>query len=283
MSYDLRLCLREEGRSPEEVATREVEEVAAPSPDDQHRALHLATILSAAFPQFTRTDIADAPGEPAREAVRTLELTSPEGGTGLQITLSAREAGLSLPYHAHPDQGRAAVAEMWRCAQILEQEGGFFTYDPQLGRVLDLAKDHDEALAVFAYGRERLLQAIAPLPPSKRPLPLFPPELDRLPYLLRWLGLLAAALALMYVIFLATRTTSAEALIFVPAAAWLLVKILVIDPARLRAIGWPPALTFISLFPPAGLFLQLLLFFLSSRLRRPDPSPSQMRSDARKR
>jgi hypothetical protein len=282
MSYDLRLCLREDGRSPEEVATREADEVPAPNAEEQHRALHLAAILSAAFPQFTRTEVSDMPGESTHGSFRPLEFTSPEGGTGLQITIYPREAGLSLPYHAHPDNGRAALAEMWRCAQILEHEGGFFTYDSQLGKVLDLAKDFENALTTFAYGRKQLLQAIAALPPSKRPLPLFPHELDRLPYLLRWLGLQAAALALMYGIFLATRSSPAEPLILVPAVAWLVVKILVIDPARLRAIGWSPALTFVSLFPPAGLFLQLLLFFLSSRLRQTGRSPSRTQRDARK-
>jgi hypothetical protein len=38
-----------------------------------------------------------------------------------------------------------------------------------------------------------------------------------------------------------------------------------LDPARLRAIGWSPALTLVSLFPPAGLFLQVMLFALSTR------------------
>lgn len=194
-----------------------------------------------------------------------IELTALEDGTCLQITIADREIGMSIPYGCGPDCARKALAAMWRCAEIVEREGGYFTYDPQAGRVLDLSQDFEFIVATYRRANERVERGMAVRVPAERSRLIFPGELDRLPYLLHWLGLTTVALASIFVIVNLAGGTRAELVVFVPVVAWFVAKILFIDPARLRAIGWSPALTFLSLFPPAALFLQLLLFFLSSR------------------
>lgn len=257
MSYDLRLCLPEEGRSKEEIATADVEESPDVSADSKRRRRRLAEALVSSISQFSADeDGSDDSG---------IELAAFFNGVPLQILIGADEVGMNVPYGSSANAARDALAAMFRCATIVEREGGFFTYDPQLGRVLDLSRDFDNVLD--SYGRVSA-RAVRPQPViSGRVARFFPKELDRLPYLLRWLVLSATALALIYAIMLFTRGTGAETLTLVPMALWIVVKLLVLDPARLRALGWPSHLTFISLFPPAGLFLQLLLFFLSSRIR----------------
>jgi hypothetical protein len=274
MSYDVSLFLPEEGRSRVEIATSDSMETSEGGfSGDAQRLQCLAAALLAAMPGLVRTDAAsaeyseceDAPDGEGVDDSRIIELTALEDGTRLQITITDREIGISIPYGRGPDYARKALAAMWRCAEIVEGEGGYFTYDPQAGRVLDLSQDFEFILATYRRANERVERGMVERMPSERLRLIFPGELDRLPYLLHWLGLSVAALGLIFVIVNLTRGTRAELLVFVPVAAWFLAKILVIDPARFRAIGWSPALTFLSLFPPAALFLQLLLFFLSSR------------------
>jgi hypothetical protein len=39
--------------------------------------------------------------------------------------------------------------EIWTYLEIIEREGGFFTYDPQVERVLDLRKDFELSLGCY--------------------------------------------------------------------------------------------------------------------------------------
>lgn len=274
MSYDLNLFLPEEGHSRIEIATSDkLETSEARFSGDARRLQRMATALLAAMPGLVRTDAASAENSEYKEAPHgagvadppIIELSALDDATCLQITITDREVGISVPYGHGPDQAREALAAMWRCAGIVEHEGGYFTYDPQAGRILDLAQDFEFIVATYRRANDRVAQGMVERAPPERLRLIFPRKLDRLPYLLHWLGLAAAALGLIFVIVNLTRGTRAELLVFVPVAAWLVAKIFVIDPARLRAIGWSPTLTFLSLFPPAALFLQLLLFFLSSR------------------
>lgn len=277
MSYDLSLFLPEEGRSQIEIATSDsLESSKARFSGDAQRRQRLATALLAAMPGLVRTDAASPGNSECKDASdgegvddqNIIELTALDDGTCLQITIADREVGISVPYGHGPDQAREALAAMWRSAGIVEREGGYFTYDPQAGRVVDLAQDFEFILATYRSANDQVAQGMAERVSAEHPRLIFPRKLDRLPYLLHWLVLSAVALGLIFVIVNLTRGTRAELLVFVPVAAWLVAKILVIDPARLRAIGWSPPLTFLSLFPPAALFLQLLLFFLSSRGHR---------------
>lgn len=275
MSYDLRLCLPLEGRTREEIATSDdLETSPLGLPRGEPRRQSLAVVLMAAMPGLVRTD-KEAPGHgedidvPGGEMVvdpPVVELTAVDDASGLQITIADREAGLSVPFGHGPDPARGALAAMWRCAEILEREGGFFTYDQQAGRVLDLARDFELVASLYGRAQERISRReTGDAPADNRPRWIMPSKLDRVPYLLHWLGLTTVTLGLLWGTVLLTRGSRAELLALVPAAAGFIAKMLVIDPARLRSIGWPASLTFLSLFPPAAVFLQLLLFFLSPR------------------
>jgi hypothetical protein len=93
----------------------------------------------------------------------------------------------------------------------------------------------------------------------------FPEKLDRLPYLYRWLVLSGTAAVLFYLIFLITLHTSMEPLVLIPSVGWFVVKMLLLDPSRMRSIGWSPKISFLSLLPPVAIFLQLLLFSMSGK------------------
>lgn len=93
----------------------------------------------------------------------------------------------------------------------------------------------------------------------------FPEKLDRLPYFYRWLALSGVCAALFYLILLATIRTKMEGLVLLPTAGWFIVKMLYLDTARLRSIGWSPTRSLLSLLPPVAVFLQLLLFLLSPK------------------
>ena len=47
------------------------------------------------------------------------------------------------------NQPRRVFEEIWSYLEIIEREGGFFTYDPQIGRVLDLQKDFEAPLGCY--------------------------------------------------------------------------------------------------------------------------------------
>lgn len=95
----------------------------------------------------------------------------------------------------------------------------------------------------------------------------FPHTLDRLPYLYRWLALSGAVSAIFYIIFIITARTELESLVLIPTVGWFIIKMLFLDTSRLRSIGWSPMLCFLSLLPPAALFHQILLFFLSPKTK----------------
>lgn len=274
MSYDLRLCLPEEGCTREETATRDWEDDPfPPSAADVQRLQRLAAALRAALPTLGRTDAGadteagadSANREGGDNGTSVIELSALDDASGLQVTLTAREAGLTIPYWDRPEGAEAALAAMWRCAEVLEKEGGYFTHDQQVGRILDLKADFPLVVSTYRRALARVANQQSGCTTPSRPRRIFPRELDRGGYFLHWLGLSTVALALGYGILQLTLGTRAETLVLVPAAAWFIAKMLVIDPARLRSIGWPPALTFLSLFPPAALGLQLLLFLLSPR------------------
>jgi hypothetical protein len=91
----------------------------------------------------------------------------------------------------------------------------------------------------------------------------FSKQLSRLPYLYRWLAVSATSAGLFYLILSVTMHSPWESLVLVPAAGWLVVKMLYLDPARLRSIGWSPKASLLTLLPPVAIFLQLLLFLLA--------------------
>jgi len=71
-----------------------------------------------------------------------IELTRPDD-VGVQVSLFEHELAVTVPYWHTGQAARAVMELVWSYLAILEQETGWETYDPQLGRGLDRARDLD--------------------------------------------------------------------------------------------------------------------------------------------
>ena len=158
MSYDLYLLRVSPGQDPFEAAealfNEDVEEINPGMPDPQKDAtkkelakqLQLINPALEAFP-FDYAEIAKLmkiTEEEARTQYRHIELNAEDDGNGIQITLYDDTATLTIPYWHKAEKARAVWREAWQYLDCLERQGGLSTYDPQLGRMLNLASDMDE-------------------------------------------------------------------------------------------------------------------------------------------
>ena len=160
MSYDFRLCLPQAGRSREEIATAAEEDlgITDPVPAKEERKQRISAALIArnpmlepfafGFDQIAKLEKISV--EDAKKKYRHIELNGPtEGSNGIQITLFDDEASVTVPYWHHGATARRVFEEIWTYLEIIEREGGFFTYDPQVERVLDLRKDFEASLDCY--------------------------------------------------------------------------------------------------------------------------------------
>jgi hypothetical protein len=69
-----------------------------------------------------------------------IDLDRPDG-TGVQVSLFEHELAVTVPYWHTARAAWAVMGLVWSYLAILEQETGWETYDPQLGRGLDRARD----------------------------------------------------------------------------------------------------------------------------------------------
>jgi hypothetical protein len=81
------------------------------------------------------------PESEARRRYRNVELS--EKQLSIQILLFDDAAGASFSFNGPRKQCGKALRFLWDCLEILESEGGFATYDPQVGKVLDLKSDFE--------------------------------------------------------------------------------------------------------------------------------------------
>ena len=167
MSYDLHLFKPRQDESLETTAVATLEDGASDvinpgplRPESEAAKQRLAAALMAENPDlhiypfdFAAIARSESTSEAeARVRHRHLELNGPEDGPGIQVTLLDQTASVTVPYwHAGAD-AEPVFAEIWRYLELLEREGGFRTYDPQLARILDLGQDFgavvEEYLAV---------------------------------------------------------------------------------------------------------------------------------------
>jgi hypothetical protein len=128
----------------------------------------LAAALTAADPTLARENVEVGTDE------EHVELYAPdEAGSGLQVLLFADAAYVHLaPGHAGAE-ARAAWEQAWAVLRVLEREGGFRTYDPQLDRLLDLDADLNAVRASYAraMGEVETMDAAPPAPPPAPPVP----------------------------------------------------------------------------------------------------------------
>jgi hypothetical protein len=99
------------------------------SPAARARAERIADRLQAHDPQLERFT-----------SEHCIELDRPDD-SGVQVPLFEHELDVTVPYWHTGHAARAVMRLVWSYLAILEQETGWETYDPQLGRSLDRVRD----------------------------------------------------------------------------------------------------------------------------------------------
>lgn len=134
MSYNFIVLHRQPGQSWEQVLEA-LEQLAMEgadrrlSPVARARAEWIADRLQAHDPQLERFT-----------SEHYIELDR-QDDSGVQVSLFEHELGVTVPYWHTGHAARAVMRLVWSYLAILEQETGWETYDPQLGRSLDRALD----------------------------------------------------------------------------------------------------------------------------------------------
>jgi hypothetical protein len=94
------------------------------------------------YPEIAKSRSVDE--SEARRLFRNVELNEPE--LWLQIELFDDAAGASFAFSGPPPECTNALRVLWDCFEILQSEGGFSVFDPQVDKVLDLQRDFDLVL-----------------------------------------------------------------------------------------------------------------------------------------
>ena len=158
MSYDLTLFRPEKGEDHLFTLERILDTDLPETPAETERKRQWAAALKKAHPHLEEFPSAG-----------DIELNTPEGGSGIQITLSARTASITLPYwHGERVKAQAAIEELWRYCATLAQEAGYVVFDAQLDRIIDLTKDQPKVLETYLSGTGLLQEAVAAHPTPKR-------------------------------------------------------------------------------------------------------------------
>jgi hypothetical protein len=102
--------------------------------------------VSEASPEYL-AELRGVSREEAEGYFRDIEIDAGEHGNGIQISLFADEADVSVPYWHTGQTAEAVFAEIWQYIQVIEQETGFKTYDSQTGRIVESWSDMEAALS----------------------------------------------------------------------------------------------------------------------------------------
>jgi hypothetical protein len=168
VSYDLYAI---EARSDEDAA--EVYEAlgegeAAGWTDEQvARAEKLTALLQALNPRLERfvfdyPRLAKTRGMTEHEARawwRHIELNTPDGNP-IQVTIHPDQAALTMAYWYTGEQARETVGEALSYLAVIERETGWTTFDPQIGRRLDLRGDLNDVVSAYEAG-SRFVEKLA--------------------------------------------------------------------------------------------------------------------------
>ena len=165
MSYDLDLFIPKPGlEGAAAIAVWQDEQEAAAGrdagsvdPEKEKRKRELAAALIDKNPKFASNDFNDEAEMPAGE----ITLDAGEDSNGIQVMLFDDCAAVSIPYWHSGAAARAAFEEIWSYLKILEEKGGFVTYDPQLDRLLNLSVDLEQALATYTGVSAKMPEMIA--------------------------------------------------------------------------------------------------------------------------
>lgn len=102
----------------------------------RHPSLKLFHPDYAALASSKSVDVSEA-----KRIFRDVELNDEQHR--IQIILFDDSAGAALSASESKQSCTAGLRLLWDCLALLEKEGGFSTYDPQVGKVLDLDSDFD--------------------------------------------------------------------------------------------------------------------------------------------
>jgi ribosomal protein S18 acetylase RimI-like enzyme len=140
-------------------ALREAPDYSDTPPDEQKQSLkrQLADALLARLPglqlyQFPYQQIAAFERisiEEARCRHRHVELNSPEGSYGIRILLRDDDASVTVPFWHERTRATDAFSDVWACLEAICKNTGYFAYDPQLVRVVELQTDAESALTCY--------------------------------------------------------------------------------------------------------------------------------------
>jgi hypothetical protein len=165
MSYELRLVhAGHRWDKPEEEELNPGPMVAAKEEEKRRLAgalMRLNPVLCVAafdYPSLAAAENVDP--EEARRRYRHIELNS-DDYSGIQITLWDDEVELTFPYWHSGEQARNVLRQVWEYLELLQMWGSFVSYDPQLGRVLNLAADFDAVLEYLAAGADSTYERAA--------------------------------------------------------------------------------------------------------------------------
>jgi hypothetical protein len=87
----------------------------------------------------------------ARKRFRHIELEGPDE-LAIQITLEDTTGEITMPYWHSGAVAVAAFKTIWGYLDVLQREGGYRVFDPQLDRVLDLERDFAKVVAKYEAG-----------------------------------------------------------------------------------------------------------------------------------
>lgn len=133
---------------------------------EKHRLAKLLTQFDTEL-QIAEFDFAglaqmqNLPLDEVRTRYRHLELNRTDY-TGIQLTLWDNYAEVTFPYWHSGEQAEAVLRRVWEHLEVLEAQGGFTTYDPQLNRTLDLRHDFSRVLAGYCIVDDRDIHRTSP-------------------------------------------------------------------------------------------------------------------------
>lgn len=84
---------------------------------------------------------------PTDESPDQIELT--DAARGIQISMSDDGLGVSVPFSHRRQPAEATFRQLWRYLEVVQNTLAVVIYDRQLGKILDLAKDFNQALSVY--------------------------------------------------------------------------------------------------------------------------------------
>jgi hypothetical protein len=183
MSYDIELLPRE--GVDEILREREHQDadsvVLNPGPMDANREAwkrRLCDVLLKDEPQFAQfvfdwSEIARIDSIPEEEAMvryRHIELNLPEDDrSGIQITIYDQSVSITVPYWHQRPAATEVFGRVARFVERLEGEGDLATYDPQIGRIVQLSVEIDEILNQYLRVVARIPQIIQASTPNSKP------------------------------------------------------------------------------------------------------------------